>query len=140
MKILFYSAASALGIKKIMFQCQVYKQHPCSIMFKEIIPTQGCSSLLNKSLSRICVLTFLFLGTLCSFLLSSVRSINRSTNPVTLNKVKIMLVPVVQLSLPYASHCSCQKNCVLLEIPLKIFFICHSSVCFFRLDAMHVLH
>lgn len=61
--------------KKIMFQCQVYKQHPCSIMFKEIIPTRGCSSLLNKSLSRICVLTFLFLGMLCSFLLGFVRSI-----------------------------------------------------------------
>lgn len=60
MKILFCSAGSTLATKKIMFQCQVYKQHQCSIMLKEIIPTRGCSSLLNKSFSRICVLMFLF--------------------------------------------------------------------------------
>lgn len=48
------------AIKKIMFQCQVYKQHPCPIMFKEIIPTRGCSSLLNKSFSRMCTYVSFF--------------------------------------------------------------------------------
>lgn len=120
MKILFCSAVSTSAIKKIMFQCQVYKQHQCSIMFKEIIPTRGCSSLLNKSFSRICVLTFLFLGTLCSFLLSFVRSITVLQTQSPCPKVKNAyassgpLCPMLHTTHPRQTVC-------ILESPLKTF-------------------
>lgn len=110
-KIFFCSAASTLDIKKIIFQCQVNKQHQCSIMLKEIIPTRGMQQFIKQIIFQDMCTFVSFFRYIMFFSAQFCKKDNCSTNTVSLSKVKTILMSVAGLSVPCSTLLMPGKLC-----------------------------
>lgn len=90
-------------------------------MFKEIIPTRGCSSLLNKSLHFAGYVYCFFFQVRYVLSAEFCKKQNCSANPVSLSKEKILLMPVRMPLCPMLHTAPFKQTVCILEIPPKPF-------------------